>query len=58
MLWQDLRQYLHKLESLGDLRRVDGANWEEDIGGITELMTERGGLPSSKVCFTPKSGTS
>jgi len=43
MLWQDLRQYLHKLESLGDLKRVDGANWEEDIGGITELMTERGG---------------
>jgi len=43
MLWQDLRQYLDKLESLGDLKRVEGANWEEDIGGITELMTERQG---------------
>ena len=43
MLWQDLRQYLDKLESLADLKRVEGANWEEDIGGITELMTERGG---------------
>ncbi len=41
MLWDDLRHYLLKLEEAGELRRVDGANWEEDIGGITELMTEK-----------------
>jgi 4-hydroxy-3-polyprenylbenzoate decarboxylase len=41
MIWQDLRQYLSRLEELGDLRKVAGASWEEDIGGITELMTER-----------------
>src|SRR5262245_61362795 len=43
MLWQDLRQYLARLEALGDLCTVKGATWEEEIGAITELMTERQG---------------
>jgi UbiD family decarboxylase len=43
MLWQDLRQYLARLAELGDLKQVSGANWEEDIGAITELLTERQG---------------
>lgn len=43
MLWRDLREYLEQLEKLGELKRIQGASWEEDIGGITELMNERGG---------------
>src|SRR5438874_12854570 len=43
MLWRDLRDYLDRLEQLGDLLRVTGANWEEEIGGITELMIEQEG---------------
>src|SRR5687768_5208890 len=43
MLWNDLREYLARLEELGDLKRAHGATWEEDIGAITELMTERQG---------------
>ena len=43
MLWQDLREYLDRLGALGDLKRVSRASWEEDIGAITELMTERQG---------------
>ncbi len=43
MLWKDLRGFLDRLESQGELRRVVGANWEEEIGGITELLTERQG---------------
>src|SRR5713226_6847076 len=43
MLWRDLRDYLNKLDQLGELKRVNGADWEEDIGGITELMIERRG---------------
>jgi UbiD family decarboxylase len=43
MLWQDLRQYLDRLAALGDLKTIPGATWEEDIGAITELMTERQG---------------
>jgi UbiD family decarboxylase len=43
MLWRDLRDYLARLEQLGELKKVNGANWEEEIGAITELMTERSG---------------
>jgi len=43
MLWQDLREYLSRLEELGELRTVLGADWEEEVGGITELLTEQRG---------------
>ncbi len=35
MLWNDLREFLDKLEEVGELKKVLGANWEDDIGGIT-----------------------
>lgn len=43
MLWNDLREYLDKLEELGELRRVLGASWQEEIGAVSELVIERGG---------------
>ncbi len=43
MLWNDLRDYLKKLDQLGMLERVRGAHWDLEIGVITELMVERGG---------------
>src|SRR5581483_1620247 len=43
MLWNDLREYLDRLEQLGYLRHVRGADWNLEIGAISELMTERGG---------------
>ena len=43
MLWNDLREYLDKLDHLGMLERVKGAHWDVEIGVITELMVERGG---------------
>lgn len=39
----DLREFLKVLEERGELKTVHGASWEEDIGGITELMIEQGG---------------
>ena len=38
-----MREYIAKLDEIGELRTVRGATWEEEIGGITELMTERQG---------------
>ena len=43
MLWNDLREYLDKLDQLGMLETVHDAHWDEEIGVITEMMTERGG---------------
>lgn len=35
--YTDLRDWLAQVEALGELKRVEGANCEEDIGAITEL---------------------
>lgn len=43
MLWNDLREYLNKLDELGELKTVMGCDWQEEIGGITELITEARG---------------
>ena len=43
MLWNDLREYLHRLDELGELETVLGCDWQEEIGGIAELVTEQRG---------------
>ncbi|MBI4334576.1 MAG: UbiD family decarboxylase [Chloroflexi bacterium] len=39
----DLQDFINRLDQLGELRRVDGADWDLEIGTITELGDERGG---------------
>ena len=36
--FDDLRQWIDEADKLGELRRVDGATWQEDIGLATELL--------------------
>jgi 4-hydroxy-3-polyprenylbenzoate decarboxylase len=36
--WCDLREWLALVDSLGELKQVRGANSEEDIGAITEML--------------------
>jgi 4-hydroxy-3-polyprenylbenzoate decarboxylase len=36
--YDDLRQWMDEADKLGELRKVDGASWEEDIGLATELL--------------------
>jgi UbiD family decarboxylase len=36
--WRDLREWLDIVDSLGELKLVRGANSEEDIGAITEML--------------------
>ncbi|MBM2810638.1 MAG: UbiD family decarboxylase [Chloroflexi bacterium] len=43
VIWNDLREYLERLERDGNLTIVRGARWEDEIGTITELMDERDG---------------
>jgi len=42
----DLRQWLVKVESMGDLRIVEGAHNEKEIGGIVDLYQRKMGLPA------------
>src|SRR5437867_12794706 len=43
--WRDLREWLARVDSLGELKRVTGANSEEDIGAITEMLDHTEGSP-------------
>ena len=37
-MYRDLREWLARAEALGDLERVQGAHWDLEIGGITEVV--------------------
>ncbi|MBI4330111.1 MAG: UbiD family decarboxylase [Chloroflexi bacterium] len=39
----DLRSFIDQLRDIGELKHVEGADWDLEIGTITELMDERNG---------------
>src|SRR5918999_4346223 len=43
--WRDLREWVARVDTLGELKRVKGANTEEDIGAITEMLDHNEGSP-------------
>ena len=44
--FDDLRGFLQALNNMGRLKRVEGADWDLEIGTICELMSERkDGIP-------------
>jgi UbiD family decarboxylase len=43
MEYQDLRDWLEELDKVGELKKVDGAHWDREIGAISELMAEKNG---------------
>lgn len=43
---RDLREWMEKVEALGDLKRVRGAHWDKEIGGIVDLYQRKMGLPA------------
>ena len=38
MVWRDLREWIAEIEKLGEMRVVEGATWQKDIGEITEML--------------------
>lgn len=44
--YHDLREWIAAVERLGQLRRVEGADWDLEIGTITDLYQRRMGLPA------------
>ena len=43
---KDLREWMDKVEEMGELLKVDGANWEIEIGTITDLYQQCPGSPA------------
>lgn len=46
MLFVDLRDYLSTLEELGEIKRIEGASCDLEIGAITELATLKDSSPA------------
>ena len=42
-MFDDFRSFIGKLDEIGDLEEVRGADWDLEIGGITEMMALRQG---------------
>ena len=39
---RDLRGWIRDAEALGELKHIDGADWDVEIGAVTELGHHRG----------------
>ena len=39
--YRDLRKWMEQVESLGELKCLDGADWDTEIGSITEMCMQR-----------------
>lgn len=46
MGFTDLREWLAAVDRLGELQRIDGANTESEIGGLTDIAMSRIGRPA------------
>jgi len=42
-MFDDFRSFIEKLDEIGDLEEVRGADWDLEIGGITEMVALRQG---------------
>ncbi len=43
---QDLREFIKRLEEIGELRLIEGADWDLEIGAVTYLAAKASGNPS------------
>src|ERR1700721_2438616 len=46
MEYDDLRSWIAAAESMGEVRHVTGASWQEDIGQISEMLTPNPARPA------------
>jgi 4-hydroxy-3-polyprenylbenzoate decarboxylase len=46
MRFNDLRDWIRESERLGEVKRVEHADWDLEIGVIVDLYQERMGLPA------------
>ena len=42
---KDLREFIEVVDRLGELKRVDGADWDLEVGAITEIIALKPSCP-------------
>jgi len=51
---RDLRNWIEEAEWLGELKRIEGADWDVEPGAITELGSHRGENSQARSKFWPQ----
>jgi UbiD family decarboxylase len=49
--YKDLREWIELVDKLGELKRVKGADWNLEMGAITELIGREGKYPPPAILF-------
>src|SRR4030095_5782263 len=49
--YRGLRDWLERVDKLGELRKVNGANWDREMGAITQMLTEGGKGKAPAIVF-------
>ncbi|HEY7165923.1 MAG TPA: UbiD family decarboxylase [Candidatus Binatia bacterium] len=45
MAYRDLREWLQQVDDLGELKHIEGADWDLEIGAITEMARKEAKVP-------------
>ena len=51
MQYRGLRGWLDQVDKLGELRKVDGASWDVEMGALTHMLTEKSGGTAPAILF-------
>src|SRR5947199_4440659 len=48
VVYRGLREWLQRVEEMGELLRINGAHWDKEMGSLTQMLTEsaRGTAPA------------
>ncbi len=49
--YKDLREWIERVDQLGELKRISGAHWNLEMGAITELLGREGKYPPPAILF-------
>ena len=49
--YRGLRDWLEQVDKLGELRKVNGAHWDREMGAITQMLTEGGKGKAPAILF-------
>jgi UbiD family decarboxylase len=49
--YRGLREWIEKVDSFGELKRVSGAHWDREMGAITQLLTQKANNSAPAVLF-------
>ena len=44
--WRDTREWIERVDAIGELRVVHGVDWQDGIGEVTELLDHTEGSPA------------